>query len=181
MDEYPEVLCPALLGVVVGLGPRLDPRPLTRLGGGDAILLESTSILAGRRCAFDKDIFLGRAGTGGASTALGTCRAGDGSRNVRSDIELLLPLLSKEAPGGPLTDPVVELPTEDVEPALRSILLVCTSATDVGVVGRLRRAAPAAADAREALEAWLFRKAWAAAVAALGFALEAFKGGCIIS
>jgi len=65
----------------------------------------------------------------------------------------LLPLLSNAAPDGPRIDPAVELPTEDVEPALRSILLVCTSATDVGVVGRDLSAAPAAAAAREALEA----------------------------
>lgn len=46
----------------------------------------------------------------------------------------------------------------------------------MGVVGLDLNAAPAAADAREALEAWFFRKAWAAAVAAEGFALDPFKG-----
>jgi hypothetical protein len=128
-------------------------------------------MLAGRRWPLDVDKLFGSAGTGGASAALGTCRAGDGSRKVRSDMEPLLPLRSREAPGGLLAGVVVELPTEEVEPALRSIRLVCTSATDVGVVGRLRSAVPAAAAAREALELWFFKNACAAALVALGFAL----------
>lgn len=135
------------------------------------------SKLAVRRWEFECGMVFGSAGTGGASTALGTCGDGDVSRKVRSDIELLLPLRSKAAPGGPLTDPAVELPMEEVEPALRTIRFVCTSATDIGVVGRDRRAAPAAAEASEALETWFLRKAWAAAVAALGLALLGLKGG----
>jgi hypothetical protein len=117
---------------------------------------------------------LGIAGTGGASEALGTgCdRAGEAARNVRSDIEPELPLRSSWASGGPLADPV-ELPTDEVEPALRSVLFVCTSATEVGVVGRALRAAAAAAEDRAALEARFFRKAWAAALAAEGSVLDA--------
>lgn len=68
---------------------------------------------------------------------------------------------------------------DEVDSARRSILFVWTSATDVGLVGRARKAAAAAADEREALEAWLFRKAWAAAVAAEGLAVDAFR--CYIS
>jgi hypothetical protein len=117
---------------------------------------------------------LGIAGTGGASEALGTAcdRAGEAARNVRSDIEPELPLRSSWAPGGPLADPV-ELPTDEFEPALRSVLFVCTSATEVGVVGRALRAAAAAAEDRAVLEARFFRKAWAAALAAEGSVLDA--------
>lgn len=163
------------------MGPKLDPRPLAILGGGDATRGGCVSRLAARRCEFDNGIFFGSAGTGGASSALGTCGdgCGDGSRNVRSDIEPALPLRSSVDPGGPLTDPRVELPTEEVEPALRSIRFVCTSATDVGVVGRDRIAALAAADAREAFDIWFFKKAWAAAVAAFGFALLRLSGGYV--
>jgi hypothetical protein len=101
------------------------------------------------------------AGTGGASAALGTgCdRAGEGARKVRSVIDPELPLRSNWNPGRPLVVDPVELPMEEVEPLLRRVLLVCTSATDVGVVGRALRAAAAAADEREAFEARFFRKA----------------------
>lgn len=77
-------------------------------------------MLVARRCAFDCWIFFGIAGTGGASTALGTGRAGEGSRNVLSDIDPLLPLRSKLG----RVDPATELPIEDADPDLRSILLV---------------------------------------------------------
>jgi hypothetical protein len=108
-------------------------------------------------------MFFGIAGTGGASGALGTgcdCagdRAGDGSRNVRSVIDPTLPLRS--SCDGPLDDPATELPMDDVDPALRSVRLVWTSATDVGVVGRDRNAAAAAEDDNEAFEDRFFRKA----------------------
>jgi hypothetical protein len=118
--------------------------------------------------------FFGIAGTGGASAALGTGRAGEGSRNVRSDIDPELPLRSSCDPGGPLVDPT-ELPIEEVEPLLRSVLFVTTSATEVGVVGRAFRAAAAAAEESEAVEGRFFRKAWAAADVAEGLALDALR------
>lgn len=65
----------------------------------------------------------GMAGTGGASAALGTGRLGpgDGSRNVRSDMDPELPLRS--SCGVPLLcDP--QLPTEDVDPDRFKVLLV---------------------------------------------------------
>jgi hypothetical protein len=64
---------------------------------------------------------------------------------------------------------------EDVEPDLLIVRFVCTSATEVGVVGRDRKAAAAAADDREALDDRFFRKAWAAAVVAEGFALDPLR------
>ena len=121
-------------------------------------------------------IFFGIDGTGGASAALGTARAGEGSLKVRSDIDPLLPRRSRECPGGPLADPATELPIDEVEPDLRSILLVWTSPTDIGLVGRARNAAAAAAADSDALETWFFKKAEAAAVAALALAVEEFKG-----
>lgn len=155
-------------------GPRLDPRPLALFRGGDATLIGGASRLAARRCDFAGIVGaaccipLGIAGTGGASTALGTGCEGDGSRNVRSDMDEELPLRSSCDPGGPLDDPATELPTDDVDPLLRRVRLVCTSATLVGVVGRDRNAVAAAADERDALEAWFFRKACAAAAVAEG-------------
>lgn len=103
-------------------GPKLDPRPLALFGGGDATRIGGASRLAARRWDFLEatGIFLGSEGTGGASTALGTPRAGDGSRNVRSDIDPLLPRRSRVG----LTDPATELPIDDCEPDLRSILFV---------------------------------------------------------
>lgn len=124
---------------------------------------------------------MGIDGTGGAFTALRTgaeALAGDGSRNVRSVIEPELPLRINCAPGGPRPDP--ELPAEDVEPALLSVLFVCTSATEMGVVGINRNAVAAAADERatsDALEFKSLRKAWAAAVVAEALALGPFRGG----
>lgn len=102
------------------LGPRLDPRPFVLLGGGDVNRAGGASILAALRCELDCAIPFGIAGTGGASIALGTPRDGEGSRNVRSDIEPLLGLRSSSG----LVDPATELPIDDVEPDLRSILFV---------------------------------------------------------
>ena len=121
-------------------------------------------------------MFFGIAGTGGASGALGTACDGDGSRNVRSVIDPELPFRCNVGLCSPCIDPATELPIEEVEPDLRRVLFVWTFATDVGVVGRDRRAAPAAAAARDALEAWFFRKACAAAVAAEGLALSPLRG-----
>lgn len=77
---------------VVVAGPRLDPLPVALFGGGE-VTRAGGSRLAVRRCAADGAglIFFGMEGTGGASAALGTGRAGEGSRKVRSDIDPLLP------------------------------------------------------------------------------------------
>jgi len=83
---------------------------------------------------------------------------------VRSDIDPELPLRS--SPGRPLTDPPFELPLDEFEAVLRMVLFVCTLPTSIGVVGRDRKAAAAAAPAREEDDAWDLRNAWAAAVAA---------------
>jgi hypothetical protein len=120
------------------------------------------------------------AGTGGASEAIGTPRtgerAGEGSRNVLSVIDPELPLRSS---GGapPLCDPLTELPIEDVDPVLRIVRLVCTSATFVGVVGLDRSAAAAAAEERDAFEAWFRRKTEVAAVMAAALAVDPLRGG----
>jgi hypothetical protein len=158
-------------------GPRLDPRPVVLYGGGDARRVGGASRLAVRRCAADgvRLISFGMEGTGGASAALGTGRAGEGSRKVRSDIDPLLPRRCRLAPGGPFADPATELPMDELEPALRSILFVWISPTDTGVVGRDRNAAAAAAEESDTLEAWCLRKAEAAAVAADGLAVDEFK------
>jgi hypothetical protein len=171
-------LDPDLLGdVIVVAGPRLDPRPVALFGGGD-VMRAGGSRLAVRRCAADgvRLIFFGMAGTGGASAALGTGRAGEGSRKVRSDIDPLLPRRWRVCPGGPPFDPATELPIDEVEPVLWSILLVWTSPTDTGVVGRDRNAAAAAAEESDAFEAWFFRKAETAAVAALALGVDGFEG-----
>lgn len=175
-----DILCPVLLGGCVG-PPRLDPRPLALFGGGDATLMGGASKLAARRCDFCGIvgaccIFLGMAGTGGASAALGTGCEGEGSRNVRSLIDEELPLLSSCGRDCPFVDPATELPTDDCELLLRIVRLVCTSATLVGVVGLDRSAAAAAAFERDALEAWFFKKACAAAVAADALAFVPFRG-----
>jgi hypothetical protein len=117
-------------------------------------------------------MFLGIAGTGGASIALGTGddRDGEESRNVRSDIDPELPLRCS------WDDPATELPADEFEPCLRRVLFVCTSATDVGVVGLDRNAVAAAAEESDALEAWFFRNAWAAADVAEGLALVPLSG-----
>jgi len=102
---------------VPATGPRLEPLPLAGFGGGDEKRIGGASILVALRCAFSCEMSLGIAGTGGASGALGTPLAGEGSRNVRSDIDPLLPRRSRS--GRP-----TELPTDDVEPDLRSIRFV---------------------------------------------------------
>lgn len=103
-------------------------------------------------------------GTGGASRAAGLAapRFGDCSRNVpmRSVMEPELSLRSSIELGRPFTDALRELETDALR---RCVRLVCTSATFVGVVGRDRRAAPAAAAARFAFDFWVERKAKAAA------------------
>lgn len=173
-----DILWPGLRGEVsLPAGSRLEPRPVALFGGGDEIRKGGVSRLAARLCDFGGmagvDKFRGIAGTGGASTALGTgCddRLGEGSRKDLSDIEPLLPRRSSCG----LPDPL--LPREDVESALLIVLFVCTSATEVGVVGRDRIAAAAAAADREALEVLFFRKAWAAADVAEGFAFNPLRG-----
>lgn len=156
-------------------GPRLEPRPPGLVGGGDAILSPGASILADRREDLPPVfIFFGMAGTGGASYALGTGEDldGDDSRKVRSVIEPELPLRTRVYPGGPRTEPATELPAEEVEPFLRIVLLVWTSATDVGVVGLERSAAAAAAEDKEVFDAREDRNACAAAVAADALTFE---------
>lgn len=143
---------------------------------GDAIRGGGASMLDALRCEPVR-MCCGMAGTGGASTALGTGRLGpgDGSRNVRSDIDPELPLRS--SCGVALRcDPPNELPTDDVDPDRFKVLLVCTSATDVGVIGRALSAAAAAAEEREAFDDRFFRKAWVAAVVAAELAVTPFNG-----
>ena len=117
------------------------------------------------------------AGTGGASIALGTGRLGpgEGSRNVLSDMEPELPRRSN-CGVALLCDPPNELPTDDVDPDRFRVLRVCTSATDVGVIGRALSAAAAAAEEREAFEERFFRKACVAAVVAAEWAVTPFNG-----
>ncbi len=74
--------------------------------------------------------------------------------------------MDPELPLRSRTDPLPELPMEEVEPALRRVRLVWTSATDVGVVGRDLRAVAAAAEDNEVFEFRWERKADAAAVIA---------------
>ena len=103
-------------------GCRLLPLPLVSLGAGDVIRAGGASMLAVRR--WDPDCMLcGIVGTGGASTALGTGLPGEGSRNVRSDMDPELNLRS--ICGVPaLCDPLIELPTEDVEAVLFKVRFV---------------------------------------------------------
>lgn len=166
-------LCAGLLGAVEPLtGPKLDPLPLAALGGGEDIRIGGASTLAARRTdlvGVGDCRFLGIAGTGGASLRSGPCgpRLGEGSRKVRSDMEPELPLRSSCDAGLLPPLPATELPMEEADSLLRIVRFVWTSATDIGVVGRDRNAAPAAAAARDALDCWFFRNAWAAAVVAL--------------
>ena len=115
------ILAPAPLACcAILLGPRLDPRPLAT--GGDATRIGGAPKLAARRRAVrgSEGIFFGIAGTGGASTALGTAGEDEESRNVLSVIDPELPLRCSP----PDVDPALELPFEEVEPALRRVLLV---------------------------------------------------------
>lgn len=165
-----------------GFGSTLDPLPLVLKGGGEAILSPGESILAALREDFagtaGAAMFFGIAGTGGASMALGTGeeRDGDCSRKVRSVIEPELPRRTSADPGGLRTEPATELPAEEVDPFRRMVLLVWTSATDVGVVGLDRNAAAAAAEDKEAFEGRWDRNAEAAAVAAAALTLDEFNG-----
>lgn len=74
--------------------------------------------------------------------------------------------------------PFGALPEEDTEALRRMVRFVCTSATFVGVWGRARRAAAAAAEESALFGFWLAAdmKADAAAVVALGFAVAGFRG-----
>lgn len=67
------------------------------------------------------------------------------------------------------------LPCDDTDALRFCVRFVCTSATLVGVVGRDRNAAAAAADEREEVDARR-ANAEAAAVAAFGFAVAAVNG-----
>lgn len=89
---------------------------------------------------------------------------GEGSRNVRSVMEPELPCLCKVG---------LALPFDETEPDRWALRFVGNCPTGVGVVGRERRAAAAAAFDKLALEARLLRKAWTAAVeaAAVGVVL----------
>ncbi len=157
---------------------------MAELGRGEAIRgSPGVSMLAARLCdcvGTAAGRLLGMAGTGGALSKLGRVDPlfGDGSRKVRSVIEPELPLRSSWLPGGPRVDPETELPIEEFELVLRIVLFVWTSATDVGVVGRARNAAAAAAADKEALDGWGLRKANAAAVCAEEFALGPLPKVC---
>lgn len=132
----------------------------------------------------------GIAGTGGAISSewyeflgnppllrdLCLCAPGDGDRNVRSVMDPELLCLLSCAPGRTEVSGVL-LPAEGDRDALfRVFLFVWTSATLVGVVGRALRAAAAAAALSEAVLDWRRVNAEMAAVAALGFAVEALRG-----
>lgn len=71
--------------------------------------------------------------------------------------------------------PLSRLPAEEIDALRRLVRFVWTSATLVGVWGRARRAAAAAAEERLCDEVWRV-KAEAAAVAAFGFAVAAVRG-----
>lgn len=123
-------------------------------------------------CAFVRS-GVGRLGTGGASRGLGAgLRPGDGDRNVRSIIEPTLGVLvssRRRLPSRPGAD--------ERDGLRRKALLDCTSDTIVGLIGRARRAAAAAAEERDGV--WLFSpraNAEAAAVAALALAVSFVKG-----
>lgn len=111
----------------------------------------------------------GIAGTGGRpSTSLRGVvgRRGEFDRRDLSDMEPAL---------GDLLNPCLP-PRSPVADALRRMVrLVWTSATLVGVIGRDRRAAAAAADDKLEGDAWRI-KAEAAAVVAFGFAVAAVRG-----
>lgn len=84
------------------------------------------------------------------------------------------PLLPRRSrPGLPsIGDAVLDDATDALR---RSVRFVCTSATRVGVIGLARRAAAAAAAESVALDSWRLKTA-AAAVAALGSAVDAVSG-----
>lgn len=88
-----------------------------------------------------------------------------------------LPCLLICPPGRAEVSGVLLPADEDRDALLRVFLFVWTSATFVGVVGRALRAAAAAAALSEAVLDSRRVKAEMAAVAALGFAVEALRGG----
>ena len=96
---------------------------------------------------------MGSAGTGGGSSSRVVprlARFGDGSLKVRSVIDPELFCLCR---------PGIELPLDETDPDLWALRFVGKSPTGVGVVGRERRAAAAAAFDKLALEARFARKA----------------------
>lgn len=101
---------------------------------------------------------------------------GDGDRNVRSVMDPELPCLLSCPPGRAGVSGVLLPADEDRDALRRAFLFVWTSATLVGVVGRALRAAAAAAALSEAVLDSRRVKAEMAAVAALGFAVEALRG-----
>ena len=76
-------------------------------------------------------------------------RFGLGVRKVRSVIDPLLPRLRRPACSRVCSD---ALPVEATDALRRTVRFVCTSATRVGVVGRARRAAAAAAADKEGFD-----------------------------
>lgn len=174
MTRGPDLVCAGVLVV----GCRLYPLPVPGFTGGDETRVGAGWTLDGLLTGVGdaRSIrFSGIVGTGGASGALGraTPLAGDGSRNVLSDIELELRRLSnwEDARAG------TELALEEPEFSLRIVRFVWTSATLVGDVGLDRSAAAAAAAESVALDLLRARNAWAAAVVAEGSAL-AFTLAC---
>ena len=148
--------------------------------------VELTARLWALRCGC-RPTCLGSAGTGGASSSSSrrprdwllrrpeaelAGRCGLGVRKVRSAIELLLP--GRRRAEGPWPGSDAEA-AEAADALRRTDRFVCTSATRVGVIGRERRAAAAAAAEREAFESWRLKTA-AAAVVALGLAVAAVSG-----
>jgi hypothetical protein len=171
----PDLVCAGVLIV----GCRLSPLPVPGFTGGDETRVGAGWTLDGLLTGVGdaRSIrFSGIVGTGGASDALGraTPLAGDGSRNVLSDIELELRRRSnwEDARAG------TELALEDPEFSLRIVRFVWTSATLVGDVGRDRSAVAAAAAESVALDLLRARNAWAAAVVAEGSALKLLLACC---
>jgi hypothetical protein len=164
----PDLVC---VGVLI-VGCRLSPLPVPGFTGGDETRVGAGWTLDGLLTGVGdaRSIrFCGIVGTGGASGALGRAAplAGEGSRNVLSDIELELRRRSNCGDDRAGT----ELALEEPEFVLRIVRFVWTSATLVGDVGRDRSAAAAAAAESVALDLLRARNAWAAAVVAEGSAL----------
>lgn len=168
MTRGPDLVC---VGVLI-VGCRLSPLPVPGFTGGDETRVGAGWTLDGLLTGVGdaRSIrFCGIVGTGGASGALGRAAplAGEGSRNVLSDIELELRRRSNCGDDRAGT----ELALEEPEFVLRIVRFVWTSATLVGDVGRDRSAAAAAAAESVALDLLRARNAWAAAVVAEGSAL----------
>ena len=159
----------AFVCIAFGFLSKLTPRPVLLFGGGDMMRMGGSRLAVLRCDCCGVDVcFLyvfGRAGTGGGSSANPLDKGrpfGEGSRNVLSVIDPLLPCLCRlgRRPVG------VALPFEENEFCRAMVLFVWTSCTRVGGGVWLRKAAAAAELDREAFEARLARKAWAAAVVA---------------